>query len=282
MKLRDSFFILFLCSIPIFNANSKVRLVAPETLEMEQLNQSQQKKIKNIDYSETIETSNQYKGKLKKTEGVEEVRLNDVRLYLGFGGRATFANDATIKKEGYDDINLNFDSDMNYFGSVGLYWRNGIRTEFEYSSTAIRGDATTPSGFMDSDGNISEKIKINFEIDTYMWNFMFEKTHAKTPIKPYIGFGLGVASGDFEGLVTDGGALAPAAQFMVGLSYPISKDVVSFYLGYRAFFTGKMEQDFSMSRLISGSSPSAYETIQVKKSYYYQTHNVDFGIRFFF
>ncbi|HSQ97200.1 MAG TPA: hypothetical protein VLL98_00595 [Rickettsiales bacterium] len=285
MKLHNLFFVLSLCLVPLFNANAKVRLATPEDLEIEQLNKDEKDRLKNINYSETVGMPNQYKGKLKYTEGVEEVRLKDVRIYIGVGGRATFARDEILKpKESeYTNTNLNFNSDFNYFGSIGLYWRNGIRTEFEYSATAIDGDATDTSGFYtynedDSTYTYSDKVKFDLKIDTYMLNLILEKTQAKTAIKPYVGFGIGMASANFEGLVSNSRAYAPAAQFMIGLSYPISDGIVAFYLGYRGFFTAKMEQEFSKIQYTSGT----YSTVQVKEDYYYQTHNVDFGIKFFF
>lgn len=312
---------------------ASVRLTTPEDLKIEQLNKEQKEKFQNIDYTETLAIPNQYKGKLKYTEGKEEVHLKDVRLFFGAGGRYTFSGDTTLTSDlnenevgspGYFNKknNLKFDDNFNFYASAGLYWRNGIRLEFEYSQMTLTtnnfgknfkrydngiifNQYLQRTGVLNTYGTGMNKYtaltnnmlpKLDFSVKTYMVNFIFEKTNIRSKIRPYIGFGAGLVEGDIETLKNDGASRVLGGQVMVGLSYPISEDQLVLYLGYRGIFSQKMEQTFtritnvSLENVPSNISSEAFNgktyynpnMVQSKEKYDFQAHNIDFGIRFFF
>ena len=64
-KFLYTFFVLNCLYISDLYATT--RLVAPEELEIEQLNKEQKNKLQNVQYTETLAIPNQYKGKLKYT-----------------------------------------------------------------------------------------------------------------------------------------------------------------------------------------------------------------------
>lgn len=317
MKLYKIFFVLFLCLLPFYAANSAVKLATPYDLEIKQLNEEEKDKLKSINYSETVEIPKQYKGKLNNTEGVEEVRLKDIRLYLGAGGRYSMARNTNMRAEANIDTpyyNKNekweFDNSFNFFTSLGLYWRNGIRIEFEYSEATFENSnfgkdfaKVGPNVFNQylqtnaiiTTGTVSGITKtyltnnnfplVEFSVKTYMLNFIFEKTNAKSPIKPYVGFGVGMVSGDMSNLQTDDRSTVPGAQIMIGLSYPISDGIAAIYLGYRGVYAKEMEQTFTRIVDAYAFNGIIYEDpvfIKTKQKYNYQSQNIDFGVKFFF
>lgn len=268
----------------VSTAHAVTRLVTPEDLEIEQLNIEQKDKFQNVDYTETVAIPNQYKGKLKYTEGKEEVHLKDVRLFFGAGGRYTIAKDAELNADSVpDDMRdstyfnkqntWSFDNNFNFYASMGLYWRNGIRIEFEYSQMTLEtnnygkefeerngfifNQYLQTSGkitdFYDSNGELAYTTLTNnmlpiveFSVKTYMLNFIFEKTQIKSKIRPYVGFGVGAVVGNMKSLVNDGESVVFGGQVMVGLSYPFSDDdSLIMYFGYRGIFSQDMEQTFT-------------------------------------
>ncbi|MDD2839858.1 MAG: hypothetical protein PHY80_01880 [Rickettsiales bacterium] len=277
MRLYKLFFILFLCFVPFFSANSRVKLSTPYDLEIDQLNQEEKDKLKNINYSQTVGMPKQYKGKLKYTEGKEDIRLKDVRAYFGIGGRFTVAKDTKIKYSATnDETNINFTTNFNYFASAGLYWRNGIRTEFEYSEAAIKANTDATVAIKKKDGTYTsvDDAYIHFLVRTYMVNLILENTNVKSPIKPYIGFGVGVVSGNMRDFLNTASSNVFGGQVMAGLSYPISDGIAAIYLGYRGVMAAEMEQTFVRT---NGTTD-----VDSKGTYNYQSHNVDLGVKFFF
>ncbi len=334
VKFLSIFFVLnCLC---IFNLYAATRLVTPEELQIEQLNKEQKDKLQNVQYTETLAIPNQYKGKLKYTEGREEVHLKDARLFFGAGGRYTFSKDLTVKAEEipqnhqyFNQKNVwNMDGNFNFYVSGGLYWRNGIRIEFEYSQMTLEtndygknfakynGPDTNGKGiifnqYLQTSGEITNYINdlgqvqyttltnnmlpvAELSVKTYMLNFIFERVYAKSKIRPYVGVGLGVITGDITTFVNEGSSTVFGGQVMVGLSYPISDESLVFYLGYRGIFMQDMEQTFTRITDVNsaGTRPSGSEfngntyfnlnLVKSKEKYNVQTHNIDLGIRFFF
>lgn len=287
MRSYKIFFILFLCFAPFFNANGAVKLSTPYDLDIKQLNSEEKDKLKNINYTQTVGMPNQYKGKLKYTEGKEDVYLKDVRAYFGLGGRFTMAKDTKLEPQDntYSDtakIDINFKTNFNYFASGGLYWRNGIRTEFEYSEATLKADAVGGNFITKNKNGTYSNINdmtVKFLIKTYMINFIFENVNIKSPIKPYFGFGAGMVSGDMRNLVNTAKSNVFGGQVMAGLSYPISDGIVAIYLGYRGVFASEMEQDFIK---YESDGLGGYNEVNVKEKYKYQSNNVDLGVKFFF
>jgi hypothetical protein len=284
MKVCRLFFVLFSCLIPIFNANGSLKLSTPDDLEIEQLNKDEKDKLENINYSETIGIPRQYTGKLKYTDGTKDVRFIDGRVYFGAGGRYSMVSNTklTPKTSSYSKVDMNFKKDFNYFGSIGFYWDNGIRTEFEYSKSSVDTNSFDGSNFVIKvDNNYVEytgDMTLSIDVKTYMINFIFEKIRAKTAIKPYTGLGVGVLTSNVDGLATDGKGVVPAAQIMFGLSYPIADGIAAFYLGYRGVFATELQQNFTLVTKLNGISVETKE----KYKYNYRAHNIDLGLKFFF
>ena len=283
MKKNIVFFVLGAVSfVSLHNSYAAVRLTTPEDMEIEQLNKEEKAKLQNIQYTETVAIPNQYKGKLKYTEGKEEVHLKDARLFLGVGGRYTFSSDITLKSD--QDINspyfnkkntFELDDNFNFYASAGLYWRNGIRLELEYSQMTLntsdygKNFARYDNGiifnqYLQKTANLSSYTSIingetqtytaltdnmlptvDLSIKTYMFNFIFEKTNIKSKLRPYIGFGVGLVEGDFTTLETNDTSRVLGGQVMVGLSYPFVEEQLVLYLGYRGIFARTMEQTFT-------------------------------------
>lgn len=309
--------VLFFSFIPLFNANGAVKLSTPYDLEIKQLNEEEKDKLKSINFSETVGMPKQYKGKLNNTEGVEEVRLKDVGAYFGAGGRYSVAKKTDMEA----DANVNtlyynknekweFDNNFNFFVSAGLYWRNGIRIEFEYSEATFENsnfgknfEKVGPyvfNQYLQTEARIRTETSggtttiyltnndfplVEFSVKTYMLNFIFEKTNIKSPIKPYVAFGVGMVSGDMANLRTDDVSNVPGAQIMVGLSYPISDGAAAIYLGYRGVFAKEMEQTFTRvvdADTFDGTTYVNPIFVKTKQKYDYQSQNIDFGVKFFF
>lgn len=309
---------LFISAICLFTFNSYARtttLNTPYNLDTKRLNEDEKYKLQNLQYTGTGNTPVQYKGKLKYTEGKEEVHIKDARLYMGVGARYSLTNTIEMQAQEiptsatyFDDKSKwDFDNNLNYFASAGLYWRNGFRMEFEYSKMTLdtnnfaenfpkmgntifnqylQTSAYTltigaDTYLLDNMANIVE-----LSIETYMFNFIFEKSMITAKIRPYIGFGVGLVKGDMISLVTDKPSFVPGGQFMIGLSYPFSKGALVAYLGYRAIFAKEMEQEFT--RITDADSLSDAGTytnpvyVKSKENFTYRSNNLDLGIKFFF
>lgn len=314
------FLILFFSflSFPILSVRADVKLSVPYDLDIEELNKEEKDKLQNTNYSETVGIPKQYKGKLKYTEGVPEVRLRDFRGYFGIGGRYSFVANTNMKEVGdtptspYFNKNekWEFKNNFNFFASAGLYWVNGVRLEFEYSEMTAETD-NFGKNFASMNGYkfnqyLQEKANITttnilgtettsltnnsypliqFSIKTYMMNFVFENVNAKTKLKPYVGIGGGVVVGDMANLRTDGKSVVPGGQIMVGLSYPISEQVLVAYLGYRLVVAKEMSQTFTRvydAEDYNGKTYTNPKMTQVKEKFKYSSQSIDLGFRFFF
>lgn len=309
---------LFIFVFTFLNAKADVKLSVPYDLDIEELNKEEKDKLQNTNYSETIGIPQQYKGKLKYTEGMPEVRLRDFRGYFGIGGRYSFVSNTNMKEVGdtptspYFNRNekWKFKNNFNFFASAGLYWVNGVRLEFEYSEMTAETDNfgkdfSSMNGYkfnqyLQEKANITttnisgtETVYltnnsyplIQFSIKTYMMNFIFENSNAKSKLKPYVGIGGGIVVGDMANLRTDGKSIVPGGQIMVGLSYPISEQVLVAYLGYRAVVAKEMSQTFTRiydAEDYNGKTYKNPQMMQVKEKFRYTSQSVDLGFRFFF
>lgn len=318
-------FISFIITI-ILNSNvfAKVILRTPEDVKTEELNKEEREKLQNVQYTETLEIPNQYKGKLKYTEGTEDVYLEDAKLFFGMGGRYTFSHNVTL--ESNRDISsmyfnkkntFNMRENYNYFMSAGLYWRNGIRIEGEYSKMTLTtkdygkhfNKFTTQSGDIifnqylqktgvlntiyltpgDSENKYTTLTnnmlpKLDLEVTTYMVNVIFEKSNIKSKLRPYLGFGIGLVQGDFITLASDGASKVMGGQVMTGLSYPITENQVILYFGYRCLFSQTMEQTFT--RITGVSLDNVPEIVEKNYAFtgkvYYNPNLVESKERFNF
>jgi len=314
----------------MFDLQAATRLATPEELKIEQLNKEQKDKLQNVQYTEAVEIPNQYKGKLKYTEGKEEVHLKDVRLFFGGGGRYTFSKNVTVEAETvpegaqyFNKKNVwNMDDNFNFYASAGIYWRNGIRIEFEYSQMTLettdygqnfaryngpdtRGQGIIFNQYLQKSGRITSHGNYTtltnnmlpiaeLSLKTYMVNFIFERTQIKSKIKPYIGIGLGVVDGDMKTFENEGSSVVFGGQVMAGISYPISNGIAAIYLGYRGIFMQDFEQTFTRVTNVNSvnTQPPGSEfngnvyynptLVKSKEKYNAQTHNIDLGVRFFF
>ncbi len=313
--------IFFICLLFVNNLFATVRIAVPYDLETTELNKEQRDKLQNIKNQESISMPEQYKGPLKYTEGEEEVKLRDVALSLGIGGRYTFINDIELTSNldltgsatYFNKINKwKMKNNFNFFASAGLYWRNGFRIELEYSEMTIdtanygedfaRYNSGLGAGIIFNQYLQHAAIISNYDgitrlsnnmlpvaelsLKTYMLNFIFEKTKVNSKVRPYLGFGFGMVNGDFSSLVNEGGSKVFGAQAMVGLSYVISPEQVVAYLGYRILYMKEMEQTFT--RLIGANNFDGnvyYDPVFKQSTETYQVpilHNIDLGFKFFF
>ena len=316
--MKKVLFFLFLFVFISLNTNADVKLSVPYDLDVEELNKEEKDKLQNTNYSETIGIPQQYKGKLKYTEGVPDVRLRDFRGYFGVGGRYSFVANTNMKEVGdtptsyYFNKNekWKFKNNFNFFVSAGLYWVNGVRLEFEYSEMTAETD-NFGKDFSSMNGYkfnqyLQEKANITttnilgtettyltnnsypliqFSIKTYMMNFVFENVNAKSKLRPYVGIGGGVVVGDMANLRTNKKSVVPGGQIMVGLSYPISEQVLVAYLGYRAVVAKEMSQTFTRiydAEDYNGKTYKNPQMMQVKEKFRYTSQSVDLGFRFFF
>lgn len=328
--MKKVLFFLFLFIFTSLSASADVKLSVPYDLDIEELNKEEKDKLQNTNYSETIGIPQQYKGKLKYTEGVPDVRLRDFRAYFGVGGRYSFVQNTNMKEVNdtptspYFNKNekWKFKNNFNFFVSAGLYWVNGVRLEFEYSEMTAETDNfgknfASMNGYkfnqylqenaVITQGTITEIVDtpggqqlqtrdvtyltnnsyplIQFSIKTYMMNFVFENVNAKSKLRPYVGIGGGVVVGDMANLRTDGKSVVPGGQIMVGLSYPISEQVLVMYLGYRAVIAKEMSQTFTRvygAEDYNGRTYTNPQMMQVKEKFRYTSQSVDLGFRFFF
>lgn len=316
--MKKVLFFLFLFVFTSLSASADVKLSVPYDLDVEELNKEEKDKLQNTNYSETIGIPQQYKGKLKYTEGVPDVRLRDFRGYFGVGGRYSFVAKTNMKEVGdtptspYFNKNekWKFKNNFNFFVSAGLYWVNGVRLEFEYSEMTAETD-NFGKDFSSMNGYkfnqyLQEKANITttnilgtettyltnnsypliqFSIKTYMMNFVFENVNAKSKLRPYVGIGGGVVVGDMANLRTNRKSVVPGGQIMVGLSYPISEQVLVMYLGYRAVVAKEMSQTFTRvygAEDYNGKTYKNPQMTQVKERFRYTSQSVDLGFRFFF
>jgi len=312
-------------SVLAVNLYAATRLTTPYSLDVQQLNSDKENTLQENGNNLGMK---QYKGKIKYKEPKPDVRLKDFRLYLGVGGRYTMPKTVTIEQSDEKTITgtyynkkseWDFDNNLNYFASIGLYWNNGVRIEFEYSEMTLDCDSfakdfpnyestsTVFNQYLQKDSqtlyhtsggsllyttltnNMQNVIELS--VKTFMLNFIYEKQIYSAKIKPYIGFGVGVLKGDMNTLENDGASLVPGGQILAGLSYPISNNVAAIYLGYRGVFSKDFEQTFTRITGVDGYGGNYYTSDgtyynpqfqQVKEKYNFQTQNIDLGIKFFF
>lgn len=326
MKLNKIWFAVFTTIACLNTANARTIATTPYELETKSLNKDEKIKLRSIQYKEATEIPQQYKGKLKYTEGKEEVYFKDAKMYFGFGGRYSMLqsvdmDSSTTLSSGTSSTYFNkkntwdFDRNFNFFGSLGVYWRNGVRIELEYSEstfdtnnyasnfasyTGTAGTSNIFNQYLQSSAKQTTGTKsgvsyvsltgntlpvVEFSVKTYMLNFIFEKSMAKSKIKPYVGFGVGMVSGDMGSLVNDGSSNVLGAQGMVGLSYAVVPDIANLYLGYRVVASQKMEQTFKRvygADDFDGKTYTNPKIMDSKEEFNYFTHNIDFGLKFFF
>ena len=314
--IKKYLIIFFVCLIN--NAFANIRLTIPSDIETKKLNKEQRDRFQNIQYKESVGIPNQYKGKLKYTKGKEEIKLRDVGFVMGVGGRYSITDDITLNSDigsgsSYTYFNKTntweMKNNFNFFVSGGLYWRNGIRIELEYSqmtletnnygrnfrnygsSSVIFNQYLQKTGILTEDSTGSMLTSnmlpvIELKVKTYMLNFILEKTNINSKIRPYLGFGDGIVNGNIDTLKNDESSTVLGAQAMVGLSYLIDDGHAVMYLGYRALFVQDMEQTFT--RIVDASSfnGTTYfnpSFVKSKEKYNFPNiHNIDLGIRFFF
>lgn len=317
MKKLLFLFFSFL-SFSALNLYADVKLSVPYDLDTKELNKEEKDKLQNTNYSKTISIPQQYKGKLKYTEGVPEVRLKDFRGYFGAGGRYSFVKNTNMREtsdtptSAYFNKNekWEFKNNFNFFASAGLYWINGVRLEFEYSEMTAETDNFGKNFSSMNDYKFNQYLQekanitttnilgtettyltnnsyplIQFSVKTYMINFVFENVNAKSKLRPYVGIGGGVVVGDMANLKTDKKSIVPGGQIMIGLSYPISEQVLVAYLGYRAVIAKEMSQTFTRiygAEDYNGKTYKNPQMMQVKEKFKYSSQNIDLGFRFFF
>ena len=153
-----------------------------------------------------------------------------------------------------------FDNDPAFVvnGAVGMEVKQNIRVEGEIGYHRNGADRTTTSQ------------DFNFSMISFMANGYFD-IPTQSPIKPYVGGGLGVglAGASEDTLDTSDSDLVGALQLMVGVGYDISpKATLTF--GYRYFMT--TDPDFFLN---VQSGPDFFETE-------FDSHDFLFGARFKF
>lgn len=326
MKLNKIWFSVFIMIVSLNTVDARTIATTPYELETKSLNKDEKVKLKNIQYKEATEIPQQYKGKLKYTEGTEDVYFKDAKMYFGFGGRYSILQSADMQSTsdlptGASSTYFNkkntwdFDRNFNFFGSLGVYWRNGIRVELEYSEstfdtnnyassfasyTGTSGKANIFNQYLQKSAKQTTGTKsgvsyvaltgntlpiVEFSVKTYMLNFIFEKSMIKSKIKPYVGFGVGMVSGNMESLTNGGASNVLGGQGMVGLSYAVVPDIANLYLGYRVIVSQKMEQTFKRvygADDFDGTTYTNPKIMDSKEEFNYFTHNIDFGLKFFF
>lgn len=297
-------------SYTISKAETRIK-ISDDVKNLRELNTEEKIKFKNIEGLSTQSVPKQYKGKLKHKKRKEEFHFMDARFYLGAALRYSMASDLTLKTSKtdsqiqsetgqsstiyYDKEKISLDDTVGYAGSVGLYWRNGFRTELEFSRSKYTTNDIN-NLYIDYDNqrfwqylgsgdtlyqNQSPISELEFTVSTTMLNFIFEQFSDRSKIVPYIGFGVGMISSDVKSLPNDGSARGLAGQGMVGLSYQIGHKG-SFYFGYRYIQSETLDQTFT--RVVQIQKPSGYQayTIKSPEEYVYKSHNIETGLRFFF
>ncbi len=267
--------------------------------------------------SESVIYKDLYRGELEFDETTQDVDIMDARFYLGAGGKFNITNDLTLNSNldliGSDiyfekENTWEMDNNFSYYISGGLYWLNGVKIEFEYSEMLLETSNYGQNfrryvGSGPGNGEIfNQYLQVGHEIfnnelrdnvlplaelslRTYMVNFIFEKVTAKHKVKPYFGFGVGMATGDITTLVNEGASSAVAAQVLVGLSYPFIENM-SIYLGYRGLYVGELEQTFT--RVVSANDfdgSTYYNPTFEQSTEKYDipvNHSVSLGFKFFF
>jgi len=319
--------IAVLCGLLLLQSHviASTILSVPRGMDTEELNQSEKDKFRTLKYNESIGVpEQQYKGPLKFTEGEEEVYFKSLRALFGFGMRYSIVNPVTMKSSATAPSSTtyferengwNFDRNVNFFASGGVYWRNGIRIEFEYSKMTLDTKnfarnfatyngivfnqylqktgyfydttSTDTSGVQVTTHHLTDNMVpvVEFSVITYMVNVIFEQSAIKPKIRPYAGGGIGIVSGSMDTLVNDGRSSVPGVQIMLGLSYVISDDVLVLYLGYRGIFAREMKQTFSRIYGASAFDGVIYDNPLIMDSeerFTFRAHNIDLGVRFFF
>lgn len=266
---------------------------------------------------ESKEVSGQYKGELKNVRRKDEFRLYDARWYGGLGLRYSMMDKSKMSKDSsrtdaqiqgetgqsstvhYDENEIDLEGAGGFFGSLGMYWTNGLRMELEYSQTKYDSSSLEEFRFTETASSNNGKVweylhnnainvntipitELEFDVKTIMFNVLYEPFKYDSKLTPYIGAGTGLVITDVESLPNDGSAKGLGFQGMVGLSYKMGYDG-AMYLGYRYVRADDLEQTFKRVVQVSYSSPNytAY-TIQSKETYDYVSHNIEAGFRFFF
>ncbi|MDR0423549.1 MAG: porin family protein [Rickettsiales bacterium] len=209
-------------------------LLFPEDVQPEQLNKDVTPKLQTLEKNSVnsyTDLPNQYKGGLKYTEPEQITKFRDYRFTFGVG-MYLYDNIPSIEIKNASGVeHWNFGSNFGYDISVGVYWVNGVKIEYEYGS--LSKDILGKSFLLDLKKNIL--------------NLTLEQTYLKDKMRPYIGFGIGSYSFSFggENILSNGNKTktrnVAGIQLTVGLAYPFSERIVV-YIGYKGFFTQKVKQ----------------------------------------
>ena len=278
MRHLFKFFTLSIFFLLIFTTQSysATRLSVPGGHEMKKINDIDTYNVDNI--TNKIPTD-QYKGKLDLKPRKEKFSFYTLRPYLGLTFNFSRMSDMQLKSENkttteQDTFDFEFDDEIGYSASLGVYSPNGLRVELEYSQVNHKIDKYC----LRSTGECVEvdKTSVLYSVKQQygMLNIIMERGRYESKLMPYIGIGAGVMTSDLEtsgtqSYFSDDGLFA--AQFMVGLSYKIQNAGYAF-LGYRLrrSDTGKSKDDTS-------SNTYVYKTDSP-----YQTQSIDLGMRFMF
>jgi hypothetical protein len=242
-----------LFSMFAMNLFAKTTLLYPNEMQIEELNKDVETKLQTIEKknSNYISLPNQYKGKLRYTESEQITKFRDYKLTFGFG--MYFLNKVSnISIENIEKENWKLKSNFNFDISIGAYWINGVKVEYEYGS-------------LNSKVENKNDLTLNTKKNTI--NVVLEQSFVKSKWRPYIGVGLGIANFEFKGNKNSKKGTTAVGQVVVGLSYPLNVDErLIIYLGYKGLFAPKIKQE------IYGK----------EQSYKFAMHTLEFKTRFMF
>jgi OmpA-OmpF porin, OOP family len=165
----------------------------------------------------------------------------DPGLYLGAGGGINWLQDMDF------DPGPKIDQDLGWaaIGSLGYRFQSGLRTELE-------------GGYRDNNGEFNGT---GFDTDTTAWSGMANLLYDfdfGSPIRPYLGVGLGAAHVRVDsGVTADDAQWAFAYQGIVGVSYAVT-DRLDFFVDGRYLRTAGL--DIDQTGAVGGSLDGEYST----------------------
>lgn len=191
--------------------------------------------------------------------------------YVAVSGGANFLNDSDASEPGATGT-FKFDTGFAFSGAVGIAqgpWRAELEIIYQENdfdsatvTATIFGTTITASGKLEGDtSSLAFMANGYYDIDT------------GSPVKPYLGLGVGIARVEINDLRIAGSSLTPvnvddtvfAFQAIVGASYEINPNL-DLTLNYRYFRTVNPEFD-------SGGVTTEAE---------YQNHSLMAGVRYRF